>query len=167
MSTQFSDKTNAIATHPSRREFIASVAGTTAAALSLPSKADEPSDGFQLRYILASAMYGYGELAEILPEVKKTGAATIDIWPKAHGNQREQIEKMGHERFAELLKGHDVRLGCSSCYILGPYRLQDEMRFVEKLGGRGGVIVCGAPGPKSLWRRDRLRCPWPQVALRQ
>ena len=95
-------------------------------------------------------MYGYGKLEDIVPEVKKTGAANLDIWPKVHGNQREQVEEMGHERFAELLKQHDVRLGCTTCYKLGPFGLQEEMKFAEKIGGRGVVIVCGASGPKSL-----------------
>ena len=151
MNREVRRRTNAVFVRPTRREFIASVAGTVVAtALPRTGKAEEASAGFALRYILASAMYGYSSLEAILPEVKKTGASAIDIWPKAHGNQREQVEEMGHQRFAELLEGHGVRLGCSSCYKLGPFRLQDEMRFAEKIGGRGVVIVCGAPGPKSL-----------------
>jgi len=112
--------------------------------------ANKPSGEFNLRYLLASAMYGYGTLADILPEVKKTGATAIDIWPKVHGNQREQIEEMGHQRFADLLKENNVEFGCSTCYMLGPLNLQKEMRFAEQIGGRGVVIVCGARGPKSL-----------------
>ena len=40
-------------------------------------------------------MYGKMKLAEIVPEVRKTGAEYIDIWPLSHGNQREQITEMG------------------------------------------------------------------------
>ena len=137
--------------HPTRRRFIASA--STAAAVSVfpcVSLANESRRSFKLRYLLASAMYGYGKLADILPEVKKTGATAIDIWPKVHGNQREQIEQMGHQRFADLLKQHHVKLGCSTCYMLGPFNLQKEMRFVAQLAGRGTVIVCGARGPNSL-----------------
>ena len=135
----------------SRRQFAAKLTGTfAAAALGRPGKAKEPGQHFRLRFILASAMYGYGDLPEILSQVKKTGATAIDIWPKVHGNQREQIEKMGHDRFAQLLQQNNIDLGCSTCYNLGPFRLQNEMRFVEKVGGRGVTLVCGARGPKSL-----------------
>ena len=102
----------------------------------------------KLRYIVASSMYGQLKLAEILPEVRKTGAEYIDIWPKKHGNQREQIEEMGHEKFAAMLKQHKVKLGISTRYDLGPFRLQKEMRIVRKLGGT--MIVSGAKGPKNL-----------------
>lgn len=136
---------------PTRREFIA---GASSAALvaALPSlgKSAEATNDFKLRYILASAMYGYTAIEEILPEVKKTGATTIDLWPKKHGNQREQVEELGHERFAELLKQEGIGLGCSTCYYIGPFNLESEMRFAEKIGGRGVTIVCAARGPKAL-----------------
>ena len=35
------------------------------------------------------------DLAEVLPEVSKIGASGIDLWPKVHGNQREQANEMG------------------------------------------------------------------------
>ena len=47
------------------------------------------------KYILGSCMYGYTTVAEILPEVAKVGASAIDIWPKVHGNQREQLDADG------------------------------------------------------------------------
>ena len=50
---------------------------------------------FELNYILASCMYGTTPLAEIVPEVKKSGNEHIDIWPRVHGNQREQVEVHG------------------------------------------------------------------------
>ena len=37
-------------------------------------------------------MYGSLPLAEILPEVKKTGTTSIELWPKKHGTQREEID---------------------------------------------------------------------------
>ena len=55
---------------------------------------------FELNYILASCMYGTLPLAEIVPEVQKIGSEHIDIWPRVHGNQREQVESMGNEAFA-------------------------------------------------------------------
>lgn len=151
MQDQAPFRTETLFSRPTRREFLASASGASIAmALPRSGKGVESTGDFKLRYILASAMYGYGSLEEIIPEVKKTGATAIDIWPKVHGNQREQVEEMGHERFAELLKQHGVSLGCSTCYTLGPFGLQDEMRFAEKTGGRGVAIVCGARGPKSL-----------------
>ena len=58
-------------------------------------------------------MYGTLPLSTILPEVAKTGADIIDIWPRVHGNQREQMEKMGHKSFAAMLKKHNTRLAAS------------------------------------------------------
>ena len=87
---------------------------------------------FSLNYIVGSCMYGYTSVAEILPEVKKTGATAIDIWPKVHGNQREQLDEMGEEKFADLLKQHGVKLGCITQYKLGPFGLQKEMQLAKR-----------------------------------
>ncbi len=93
-------------------------------------------------------MYGYQALAEILPEVRKTGATAIDIWPKVHGNQREQLDDLGEEKFAAMLTEHDVSLGCITQYKLGPFGLQDEMRLAQRLGCK--TIVTGGKGPVGL-----------------
>jgi len=103
---------------------------------------------FRFRYILASPMYGKAPLAEILPEVPKIGAGHIDIWPAAHGNQREQLGEMGEEKFASLLEQHRVKLGCITRYDLGPFGLKDELALARRLGAE--VIVTGAKGPKNL-----------------
>lgn len=102
----------------------------------------------KLNYILGSCMYGYTSVAEILPEVAKTGATAIDIWPKKHGDQREQLDAMGEEKFAELLKSHNVRLGCITQYVLGPFGLQKEMQLAKRLGCM--TMVTGGKGPKGL-----------------
>ena len=132
----------------SRRFFLqsAAAAGTAAAAPRLPGAED--SGDFELNYLLASCMYGYTDLAEILPEVGKTGAGAIDLWPKVHGNQREQLEAMGEEAFRQLLTSHNTSLGCLTQYRLGPFGLTDEMKLAERLGCR--TIVTGARGPKGL-----------------
>ena len=129
-----------------RRRFLAST--TAGVAMVAASSRALAKRGFKLNYILSSSMYGTLPLGEILPKVKKTGATSIDIWPRAHGNQREQMEKMGHEAFAALLKKHDVRLGCITRYDLGPFRLRDEMKVCAKLGG--DLLICGGSGPKGL-----------------
>jgi len=140
----------------SRRNFLRNASATTAAVTSAAlidpwlgtATAQEAADAFTFRYIVGSSMYGELPLAEILPDVKKTGASHIDLWPRKHGNQREQVDEMGIDAFAEMLKKHDVELGCSTRYDLGPFGLQDEMKFVQKLGG--DLLICGGKGPKGL-----------------
>ena len=131
----------------SRRQFLGAVAATATA----PALAARPK--FRLNYILSSSMYGRLPLKEILPEVTKTGADTIDIWPRVHGNQREQIEEMGHEAFAKMLRSHKtskgiLRMGCITRYDLGPFGLQKEMAFAKKFGTK--VMVCGGRGQRGL-----------------
>ena len=106
------------------------------------------SDVFRLRYIIASSLYGTLPLSEILPEVGKADSEYIDIWPRPHGDQREQVELMGHEAFAQLLEQHAVRLGVSTRFDLGPFGLQQEMAFARTFGAQ--LLVCGSKGPKGL-----------------
>ena len=103
---------------------------------------------FRLNYILASCMYGTLPLAEIVPEVKRIGAKHIDIWPRVHGNQREQVTDMGDAGFAELLAAHGVGLGISTRFDLGPFDLAREMAFAQAFGA--SLIVTGSKGPKDL-----------------
>jgi len=108
----------------------------------------QEANAFQLKYLVASCLYGYSDIAIILPEVSKLGASAIDIWPKVHGNQREQLEELGVEQFASLLQKHSVSLGCITQYKLGPLGLQDEMRLAKQLSCK--TIVTGAIGPKDV-----------------
>ena len=103
---------------------------------------------FELNYILASCMYGTLPLAEIVPQVKKIGSEHIDIWPRVHGNQREQVASMGNDAFAELLTTHGVGLGISTRFDLGPFGLEEEMAFAREFGA--SLIVTGSQGPKDL-----------------
>jgi sugar phosphate isomerase/epimerase len=129
-----------------RRDFLsASIA--TAASLATPTFAFA-APNLQLKYILGSCMYGYTVVDDIVPEVAKVGATALDIWPNVHGNQREQLDEMGEEKFAALLKKHDVTLGCITQYKLGPFGLQREMQLAQRLGCK--MIVCGGSGPKNL-----------------
>ena len=104
------------------------------------------------RYVLSSCMYGTMDLAEIVPEVRQIGAEYIDIWPRVHGNQREQMELMGHDAFADLLGRYKVKLGVLTHYDLGPFGLQDEMLVARKLGAE--VLICGGKGPTGLTGAD-------------
>jgi sugar phosphate isomerase/epimerase len=106
------------------------------------------AERFQFRWMLASSLYGTLPLDQILGEVAKTGASQIDLWPKRHADQREQVEAMGHDRFANLLQQQHVGLGMTTRYDLGPFGLQDEIKFLKQFGGR--LIVTGAVGPRDL-----------------
>jgi sugar phosphate isomerase/epimerase len=130
-----------------RRAFCKTFAATVAAAVA-PAVWPDAARIFRLKYIVGSSMYGKMPLSEILPEVRKAGARHIDIWPEHHANQREQIEAMGHARFAAMLDRYQVRLGVMTRYDLGPFGLQDEMHVVNELGG--SMVISGSAGPRDL-----------------
>lgn len=121
-----------------RRRFLQSIAALAAA----PAYSAEPA--WKLNYMLASSMYGNLKLAEILPEVKKTGATGIELWPKKHGTQREELDEMGVEKFAAQLKEHGLTFGGTTRYDLGPMKLTSEIKVVKQLGG--SFIVAGGKG---------------------
>lgn len=132
-----------------RRQFTTSLIQAGMAASLVHSQAvAETEPAWQPRYLLGSCLYGYTALPEIIPEVAKTGATAIDIWPMVHGNQREQLDELGEGKFAALLQQHAVKLGCITQYKLGPFGIQDEMRLAQRFGC--ATIVTGAVGPKAL-----------------
>lgn len=88
------------------------------------------------------------KLEEILPELAKQGSSHLDLWPKKHGDQREQAAALGDEAFGTLLEKHSVKLGCITRYDLGPFALADELRWGKRFGAQ--VIVTGGKGPKGL-----------------
>ncbi|MCA9096524.1 MAG: sugar phosphate isomerase/epimerase, partial [Planctomycetaceae bacterium] len=106
------------------------------------------TEGFQFKYIVGSCMYGYTKVEEILPEIPKLGSSAIDIWPKTHGDQREQLTEMGEEKFHTLLEQHQITLGCITQYHLGPFGLKDELPLAKRLGCR--TIVTGGEGKRGL-----------------
>jgi sugar phosphate isomerase/epimerase len=133
-----------------RRHFIRTSTLLTVGAFSglANPKVEASEQEFRLKYLLASSLYGYASLSEILPEVSKTGATSIDLWPMKHGNQREQLDEMGEAKFVEILNQHQITLGCLTQYALGPFRLENEMRLAQRLGCKS--IVTGAEGPSNL-----------------
>jgi len=138
-----------------RRRFQTALGFSLAGALGHRLGRAEQTSGFRLNYILGSPMYGTTPLGEVLPEVKKTGAMHLDIWPRPHANHREQVADLGLDRFAEMLCEHGVGLGAITRYDLGPYALQDEMRVLKRFGGR--VIVTGARNADGKTLRDRVK----------
>jgi sugar phosphate isomerase/epimerase len=131
------------------KSLLSAAVATSASSLLLSDSADavEKSD-FGFRYIVGSSMYGYTDVAEVMAEVRKTGATAIDIWPKVHGNQREQLDELGEEKFAALLKQNDISLGCITQYKLGPFGLQEEMRLAKRFGCQ--TMISGGSGPVGL-----------------
>lgn len=121
-----------------RRDFCQSIAASTAAAILCRPAVSADDAPFELNYMLASSMYGRLPLAEILPEVSRTGAKSIDIWREGHANQREQIAELGLDRFAAMLQQHDLSLACTTIWSK-PFA--EECRFVQKLGGK--LLVTG------------------------
>jgi sugar phosphate isomerase/epimerase len=137
-----------------RRELCSFVVAGAAAALGgMPSASagmsgSDQAKPFRLRYILASSLYGRLRLDDIVPEVRKSGAESLDVWPAIHADQREQMDAMGHDKFAALLAKHGVALGMTTRYDLGPFNLREEMKVLHRFGG--SLIVTGSHGPKNL-----------------
>jgi sugar phosphate isomerase/epimerase len=124
------------------------LAGSALALASRPALSFAAEPRWKMRYVLGSCLYGETPLAEILPEVAKIGATHIDIWPRVHGNQREQVDEMGHDAFRALLEKNNIRVGVFTRYDLGPFGLEDEIRVAHAFGAP--LIVCGGQGPKNL-----------------
>jgi sugar phosphate isomerase/epimerase len=134
-----------------RRQFLGAVAAAAAGGR-LAAGEREP---FRLRYALASCMYGTAAVADILPEVARTGSDCLDVWPRVHGRQREQMEEMGHDAFAALLDRHRVKLGVLTHYDLTIAKLGPELPVAKRFGV--GLIVTGSRGPKGLAGEDLKR----------
>ena len=135
------------------RNFVAGAVSVTVSSRYRSAVAAESA--FRLNYILGSPMYGTTALAQVLGQVGKVGAESIDIWPRPHADHREQVQEMGYPRFLKLLEEHQVRLGVITRYDLGPYKLQDEMHVLKQLGGR--LIVTGARNAPGDTVRDQVR----------
>jgi len=129
-----------------RRRFLR---GTGAAALGVPSLLQAQDEDFRIRYVLSSAMYGDMPLDTVLGEVANAGAESVDIWRKGHATHREQIEEMGDEAFRKLLKKHNTTMSISTCYPLGPFKQDDEIRWTKKNGGKMTLCGSGRMGPKG------------------
>ena len=95
----------------------------------------------------------------------KRRATSIDLWPVPHGDQREQVEALGNDRFAELLAQHDVKLSMTTRYDLGPEKLADEIAFVQKFGG--SLIVTGSHGRGDGSLKDHVRPPLGRQSCRE
>jgi len=134
----------------SRRTFVKAAGASVAGAALAPGRAlaaaeaaaDQP---FRLNYLLASSLYGKVHIREIVPQVPKAGCDALDVWCPGWVPHRTQIDEMGHEAFAALLKQHKTRLGAISPYNKGPFGLTEELRVIAKLGG--SLAITGSTKP--------------------
>lgn len=131
----------------SRRAFLKAT-GIAAAGIASGGvvRAAVAADGWRPRWILSSALYGSFPLAEIVPEVAKTGSDMIDLWPKPHGTQREEVDSLGEATVREMLAAAGIRLGGIACYKVGAFHLAEEFAVAKRLGGEGTVLVTTAAG---------------------
>ena len=128
-----------------RRAFGRTLAGLAWGACGADRLAAAEPPEWRPNYVLASCMYGQLPLAEILPEVRKTGATEIDLWPPVHGDQRKAINELGVEAFAELLAQFEVGLAGTTRFDLGPFGLAEEIDIVARLGGHT-IVTTFFPG---------------------
>lgn len=155
----------------SRRHLLQSAAaGCAAASIASAAPSCIAREKFRFRYLLGSSLYGYASIESILVEAFKLECTWIDLWPRVHGDQREQLDTMGEESFRKLLENHRTKLGCITQYKLGPFGLADEFRLAQRLGCK--TIVTGAKGPSKLQGaelrnaiRDFIEQLKPHVAL--
>ena len=133
----------------SRRSVLRSAAGATVTAVVAAGGSPEAAavgEPWRPSFMLASALYGNFPLVDILPEVAKTGAGSIDLWPKPHGTQREEVDALGEEKVKEMLAAARVKLGGIACYKVGAFNLAGEFALANRLGAESPVLVTTAPG---------------------
>lgn len=131
----------------SRREFLCLATGAAALTRTPLFSASNPSahpPPFKFRFVLSTNLYGTMPIADIVPEMHRTGSEALDIWAGRWGNQREQIDALGHEKFAGLLKQHGANVGTYTCMDPGFLKAGSHMRAMKKFGG--DMIVAGFGG---------------------
>lgn len=152
-------RSNRLSAAFTRRDFLQVAAGAAATALAgRLAAAPAGVTDFRLRYVLSTNQYGTMPVADILPELNATGCEGLDVWAGRWGNQREQIEALGHERFAALLASHGARVATYTCMDVGFAKAAPQMRALKASGGdlMVGGFGGGGPGAKEL-RGDDLK----------
>lgn len=131
----------------SRRDSLAIGAAAIATSL-FKNEAVAKDNDFKLRYTVASCMYGYAPVEEVLSQLASCGAESIDLWPKVHGNQREQVDAMGMDAFQQLLEQYKTRVDVISAYRFNIFDLEPEIKFAQTVGCP--MLVTMAKGPMGL-----------------
>lgn len=145
-----------------RREFIgrASSAAAVVGALGASNvvSAAGAKDTHKPRYVLSTSLYGTLPIAEIVDQVAALGCEGLDVWAGRWGNQREQIDAMGHEAFAALLAQKRTRVCCYTCMDTGMTgKAESPLRAMRKLGGETVVAMLSGTGGDKDKKGDDLR----------
>jgi sugar phosphate isomerase/epimerase len=130
----------------SRRALLATLGAGALTSSNWAIAEPKPSE-FKLNYMLASCMYGKLDVRKCIAQASEIGATYIDLWPPSHGNQRIQIDTIGHDRYLKACRDADVTTQMTTRYDLGPFGLSNEIEVVKQLGGK--MIVCGSTGNRS------------------
>ncbi len=147
-----------------RREFLRAAGGAALAAGLVPAVSSSAATsspaapgGFRLRYVHSTNQYGTLPIADIATQVHDAGCEGLDLWAGRWGNQREQVDALGHDKFAEILKKNRTKVACYTCMDPGFAKSEPHMRAMLKFGGN--MIIAGfpnVPGGKDI-RGDALR----------
>ena len=130
----------------SRRALLATLGAGALTSSNWAVAAEEPAE-FKLNYMLASCMYGKLDVRKCIAQAAKIGATCIDLWPPSHGDQRTQIDTIGHDHYLQACIDANVKSQMTTRYDLGPFGLADEIAVVKQLGGK--MIVCGSTGNRE------------------
>ena len=133
----------------SRRQWLAaSAAAVSVSTLGLSSVAAEADKNDWTMKLSTSSLHYRGlSLTEAIERIAALGFQGIDVW--AHfewagpvcEHLEDALEKIGPEKFGELLREHKLTLNSASCYS-APFS-----RFAKLLGDCGGcVVVRGSSG---------------------
>ena len=126
----------------SRRQFVRSMAGTSLAAITLPSligSAFGAQHGkWPLRLALSSVMFGESPFEEVCERAARLGFEAIDIWCPFDKCKHldDVIKRLGPDGLRDLLAKHKLSLCSFSVYNVG---FPKYAEFIGKFGG--GLVV--------------------------
>lgn len=137
-----------------RRQFLQTATAGVLALGGMPRGA-RGATGWKPKYVLASSLYGTLPLADVVAEAPRCDCRWIDLWPKVHADHREQAAALGDDKFAELLAAHDVRLGMTTRYDLGPHGLESEFAYLQRFGAR--LVVTGSARVRGATTKEAVQ----------
>lgn len=100
-------------------------------------------------------MYGDTALATVLEQCAKLKTQHLDVWPRRHGTQREQLDELGKAKVIQMLEKHEVEISSITRFDLGAFGLRDEFKVARSY--EAGLVVTGAGGPKGLTGQESKR----------
>lgn len=131
-----------------RRFFLQTSLGAASVSFLRSALRAQASASYKFQYLVGSCMYGDTSLEAVIQESLKLGTPTLDIWPKKHGTQREQMDELGHDKVEELLQKHQAKIASLTRFDLGAFQLSEEFKVAKRFGAK--LVVTGAGGPKNL-----------------